>query len=1044
MTGSPAKPPPLGLRRTSVNAFLRTVGKELRSAAEFLERPGSRIYAARASSQAAYSLAAPPQLQVCNASLEGGEGAPSTDSSSSETAQSTTQCSGGTHRNEAEVPAMLGMLHPAAGLVPQLPAEPWCAAGTDACPSQQQEQQQQQQQQQSLGPSLARPPARALQTQLQQQRIERRRRQRGGEQGDSHAKVLTWLTINTSEPADTIPAVRAAERSLRAAPYAAPAAQPTAAGMQGSDQLPARPRFPGNESADWRCPQAEGAAPAALPAVHPWPQKPWPQKHLQGRLPRNLALQSAWQPRKPLLARLPCAGCGGAAAECCCGTADAPPLRLLRPRQPNYDSPSRRIQQGQAAIACSCSPSCKRASQPVGHQRRCIVPLAAAAAPNHAEPQPGSSSRASRGSAYCGASHPPAAPPTALPVTSALRCPASGGCGGGCAVPGCCDAQRAGGHHSSWAAHDPQPASSGGSGGLDVWTAYLASRKRPAGLSSHGYNAGPVGQLQAIARRVCGMQGDIASFLLTSKEPRASGSHSHPQAANRLVVWPKARQEARGVSRPAPAVAEQLAKAAGSSARQLAVHGGRSVGDGLRCDPFTDDTILTILTGTDFNRAQQAAAAAAGQAAAAGKPSSQAVQRLKKARAQAAQVLAVRDFARSRLRLLLAAGLGVVALNAASSLAAEWYYKKQVLDTLMRGVLPPPLPPPELERSELRQRMRELLEPPEADSFYKIVTGPPGGGKSTLLREACRNLGSGVGYLDVNPAFEVDFGRDLGNAFNFRLQDHLSFLNTVAQPVLGTKYEDPRGQHPLATTRRSAEALHDAAREFRAKTGRPFVLVIDSADRLARNEDSEKVLAAMRAFARDWAQEGSITTIFVAHEWSTVEKLIGDHPVQSRAGPPLRVPDVTPEESLQYLEALGVAPLMAEKCAGLVGGSLLSLQRCAALAKAGLPFAEIKQQMLDLIELAFVQAGLLDQSPQREGGLRCIEALLRQDGGISAADFRERVPDREHQLALLGRGVLSFDGRRLEFASSLAATYAAEVLRSRLPRSVAEQHKLPR
>lgn len=30
----------------------------------------------------------------------------------------------------------------------------------------------------------------------------------------------------------------------------------------------------------------------------------------------------------------------------------------------------------------------------------------------------------------------------------------------------------------------------------------------------------------------------------------------------------------------------------------------------------------------------------------------------------------------------------------------------------MRGVLPPPLPPAELERRELRQRMRELLEPP--------------------------------------------------------------------------------------------------------------------------------------------------------------------------------------------------------------------------------------------------------------------------------------------------------------------------------------------
>jgi hypothetical protein len=56
----------------------------------------------------------------------------------------------------------------------------------------------------------------------------------------------------------------------------------------------------------------------------------------------------------------------------------------------------------------------------------------------------------------------------------------------------------------------------------------------------------------------------------------------------------------------------------------------------------------------------------------------------------------------------------------------------------------------------------------EPSSFYHVVTGPPGGGKSTLLRAACRELGRGVGYVDVNPAFEVDFGKDLGHAFNFR------------------------------------------------------------------------------------------------------------------------------------------------------------------------------------------------------------------------------------------------------------------------------------
>ena len=61
-------------------------------------------------------------------------------------------------------------------------------------------------------------------------------------------------------------------------------------------------------------------------------------------------------------------------------------------------------------------------------------------------------------------------------------------------------------------------------------------------------------------------------------------------------------------------------------------------------------------------------------------------------------------------------------------------------------------------------------------------------------------------------------------------------------------------KHPLASVRQTAEALHTASVQFRRRVGRPFVLVIDSADRLARNEESDNVLGAMLAYARDWAQ----------------------------------------------------------------------------------------------------------------------------------------------------------------------------------------------
>ena len=39
----------------------------------------------------------------------------------------------------------------------------------------------------------------------------------------------------------------------------------------------------------------------------------------------------------------------------------------------------------------------------------------------------------------------------------------------------------------------------------------------------------------------------------------------------------------------------------------------------------------------------------------------------------------------------------------------------------------------------------------------------------------------------------------------------------------------------------------------------------------------------------------------------------GEHPVQPRAGPPLRVPDIDQGQALQYLASLGVPPTLREE-----------------------------------------------------------------------------------------------------------------------------------
>lgn len=127
-----------------------------------------------------------------------------------------------------------------------------------------------------------------------------------------------------------------------------------------------------------------------------------------------------------------------------------------------------------------------------------------------------------------------------------------------------------------------------------------------AGQASNGNGA--MGRLRAIAQRIHGMQGDIASFL--------QHQHSHPALPVGQVDNQRTNSgtACRVPVPPAAAAADKQAASRtrshkSSAAVKSSAGGARPAAEAV--DPFSDDAVLAILTGTDFARRQQAALAAA-------------------------------------------------------------------------------------------------------------------------------------------------------------------------------------------------------------------------------------------------------------------------------------------------------------------------------------------------------------------------------------------------------------------------------------------------
>ena len=106
--------------------------------------------------------------------------------------------------------------------------------------------------------------------------------------------------------------------------------------------------------------------------------------------------------------------------------------------------------------------------------------------------------------------------------------------------------------------------------------------------------------------------------------------------------------------------------------------------------------------------------------------------------------------------------------------------------TIKNGTLPVSYVPPQklIFRTEVK-KLERLFNPEinEDRPYYHVICGKHGTGKTTIVKMAAKNVGTGVIYIDLPEDFE-DLDKAFSKALNYKLED-ISFSKQLTRKILG-------------------------------------------------------------------------------------------------------------------------------------------------------------------------------------------------------------------------------------------------------------------
>ncbi|RHZ63859.1 hypothetical protein Glove_327g23 [Diversispora epigaea] len=318
-------------------------------------------------------------------------------------------------------------------------------------------------------------------------------------------------------------------------------------------------------------------------------------------------------------------------------------------------------------------------------------------------------------------------------------------------------------------------------------------------------------------------------------------------------------------------------------------------------------------------------------------------------------------------------------------------------------------------RPDVVNSLKKIFKPNKYHSYYYVICGEHGTGKTTLTKIASKEVGQGVIYINIPKKFDTleDFGVAFEKAINFTFKEHIAFSKRILKKSNQEKWEKA-----FNTFKRISEI-------YKEKHGKPPVIIYDNISQLIPKYSD--IIDYLQDNAKDNADDGNFISVFVCNE-NSVPRRMEMRSAWSRAKKPvIEIGDLNEKESMKYLiNKRKIKQEEAKKLYELVGGRIVELKEVADDFISGQSFEVIKDSKLIKVEKRFKAAKLLQNQSNYEIG-KCLIKVLLDSKEINTNVFRKYSKDDKYS-EILEANVFTYHPSRntVTFQSKLIEYYIRE------------------